>query len=178
MKLFNRSNDETPAEPLPTPVSLPEAPEIVPDYYQAAQPKQTSRNILLWSGAAVLAVLLVIGLFFGGRTIYRSFHDQKTATTTTAPKTNSVPATPKTPTAPKSNNSTTTPTPSTIPTTNAPSATSGNTATGNSNVPTSNSTTSPSALTDTGPGSTIALFVLASLVGAGLYELRLHRQTH
>ncbi len=71
---FNRKKDNT------TDSSLP--PEVH-EYYQAERRDRTGMAWLLAAGTLVATVLLVLGLFFGGRWVYRAVTDRNDDAATT-----------------------------------------------------------------------------------------------
>lgn len=176
MKLFNRSTDDTmPTADDQAPITLPPAPEATADYdYTQTQPSTGSNRhlslALLAVGSLLAIVVVLAGLIFGGRWAYRHFHHSTTPTAHSQTATSGNNSTGSTP-APAGSNTNNTPVtpPASSAVTPAP-ATSNSTTT-----PAPGATTPATTLTNTGPGSTVAVFVIASAAGFGLYELRLSR---
>lgn len=79
-------------------------PEEVKEYYESSRRDNVGVAWLLALGTLVLTVLLAIGLFFGGRWVYRKLANKSDKPTTQqpAPATNPTPSTP-TPSSPNSN---------------------------------------------------------------------------
>ncbi len=158
--------------------NLDAVPAEVQEYYQAEKRERVGLAWILAFVTLAATVAVVLGLFFGGRALYRHYHDKNAASTQPADK----PTETKTPT-PTPSSSSATPTPSSL----NSSSTSGN----NSGQPSSSSTspTNPSASTNTssqpatgtmantGPGETAAVgFTLASILGFGLYQVYLRKK--
>ncbi len=101
-------------------------PPEVQNYYQAERRQRLSVAWLLGAGTLVATLVLAVGIFFGGRWLYRSLHHTSTSTATSQGKSDVGPS--KTPSAASSTPSTPKPTPSTssaqpsTPTASAPSS--------------------------------------------------------
>jgi hypothetical protein len=157
MALFRRNRTEEAAMP----------PEVQ-SYYQAENRERAWVAWLLAIATLFATVLVVLGLYFGGRWAYRKINNtdnKNTATVqtdtakdknTTAPTnpsqpTSSNPSSPSTPTAPTNTGSTAAP--ATSGTTTAPGAQARN-----PNLP------------NTGPGDILAIFIVTSIAGAIFYD--------
>jgi hypothetical protein len=148
-------------------------PSEVQEYYQAEQRERMGVAWLLAFATLVVTVLVVLGLFFSGRAIYRKFH--KTTPVATAPQT-TAPATP----VPRSS----TPTNKPQSTPSSGSKKSNTSSRGTVTAPGPSVTTKPNqgktsskTIANTGPGQTAAAaFIVASMVGFAAYELRLRRK--
>ncbi len=188
MALFNHDEDtQDSVDPIDTriasnpndvgPISLPESPEVTPDYYQTVQPTvtTTSRRPLSLIISILVALLVLFGLIMGGRWVYHEFKNSnnngshKPATAQpTAPKNSSKP---KTSTPPSSSAA---PAPSTAaPTPAQTEAPQPSTTPTPPSAATTPSTPAAGSLTNTGPGQTLAIFALVSSLGVILYQLRL-----
>jgi cytoskeletal protein RodZ len=152
-------------------------PEEVRQYYAAEQRDRSWLAWLLALGSLVVVVLIVAGLFFGGRWIYREIkHSNKTASTSnTANNPSPTPANnqPKPPTpAP-------TPTPTPTPPTGSSNATgtTGSSATSGSATSGATAQSGNGKLTNTGPGEIITVaFMAATLAGTGAHYLYIRRK--
>lgn len=198
MALFNRNQDTVDATDTTQtqatnpndvgPISLPESPEVTPDYYQtpleATTATSSARRPLLIIVGVLVALLVLFGLVMGGRWVYHEFKNtgsNKTKQPTTSQQTTTPKISkPKTTTPPES--SPATPAPSTAtPNATTPAPTPTTTTPQTSTSPTTPSTTpsttpatpAGSNLTNTGPGQTLAIFVIVSLLGVCAYQLRL-----
>lgn len=152
MAFFRRKNTE--------PVVLPE----LEKYYDAERRERSGLAWLLAFVSIAAVALILIGMFFGGRWLYR------TLTTDDKPKTAVVQNDPKTPgtTTPKSDsNVDTSPKPDTTP---PPATTPPVTPPASSPAAPSSSTTT---LSNTGPTSVVSYFILTTLIGTLLYRMKL-----
>lgn len=155
MGLFNRNKSVA-----------PDVPPEVQDYYQAENSQRSNRAWLLGLGTLLFTIILVVGLFFGGRFAYQKLKPTKNPTPVAVkpqppkPQTVTPPAT-----TPKPQGSGTSPsTPS--------SGTPGSGITPNtSGSPTATPTPSPAAqnppatdLPSTGPSSTLAIFAAVTIL--------------
>ncbi|MDB5183237.1 MAG: hypothetical protein JWO47_1021 [Candidatus Saccharibacteria bacterium] len=167
MALFNRKK--------PSPTVLPE----IDKYYNAEKKERMGLAWILAVISIACVALILIGGFFGGRWVYRKVNNKKTGVATiTAPaskitqqkttSTDTPDSSPQTPSTPSSTpaqtapvktptNSTPTPAPATTPPT----------------VP--SSVVSPTKLANTGPGSTLAVFIISALGFAGLHNFFIRR---
>lgn len=150
-------------------------PPEVQDYYNAEKRERMGLAWILAFVTLAVTVLVVLGLFFGGRWAYRKItqKDKPIVTTVQAPQSppsssnsgNNSSSGSSGPTRPSGNQGSTPPPAPSGSATNAPA-----------------SQTSPpqgsnvAATPNTGPGDTLGVFVVATAVGIGLYQLRLRRQ--
>ena len=159
-------------------------PQEVQEYYQA---EKRERMGLAWALAFItlaVTVGVVLGLFFGGRALYRHVNNKtKTATTQSANTENQNQAN-------QSTNSTESSQSSSANNSSSSNNQSSQSSSSNSTSSSSSSTSQPSqpssntssqagkgAIVNTGPGETAAAsFTIASVVGFGLYEIRLRRK--
>ncbi len=167
MKLFNRNKSDASESIDPADINLPPAPEMMPEYTQPISNNSSSSRFGMHGlavGAVAGLLLILVGLFFGGRWVYQQIN-QPSVPSTAVPQKVSKPNTPKnsqlvqTPSGnsavtPPANSSNVAPTPAVTTPTPTPGAT---------------------TLTNTGPGSILAVFVIASAIGVGVYELYLRR---
>jgi len=161
-------------------------PQEVEQYYQSERRDRVGVAWLLAGLTLVLTVLIVLGLFFGGRWVYRKIanKDNGNQTAQTNQPAEQSPASQQ----PSSNNgsseNTTPPSPSSG-NTSSPPASQPTPSQGNVNAPTqSNNPSSVSTkptqtnLANTGPGETIAVFVLVSLAGYLGYSTYLRKKLY
>ena len=144
-------------------------PSEVEEYYQSERRDRVGVAWLLAGLTLVITVLIVLGLFFGGRWIYRQITHKDDNTTQTAqtnqPSEQSPATTPEsssnTSNSGQSNggNASSSPTSNTSGTVNAP------TQTNNPSSVSSQPTQTSNNLANTGPGQTVGLFALISVVG-------------
>lgn len=162
-------------------------PKEVQDYYQAEKRERVGVAGLLAVATLLVTVVLAIGLFFGGRWLYRAIFDDSDTSDDTSQQEQqqgeersegeqSEDAQPEQsgdqgdegdetlPGTPESTPTTPTPTPTPAPTTpSTPPSSSGS----------STTTTSPDSLVNTGPEDTAAIVVgVAAISGAGFYLIR------
>ncbi len=152
-------------------------PEEVQEYYQAEKRERVGLAWILSIVTLAATMLIVLGLFFGGRWTYRKLtHKNKPVATVQKPQ--SVPSTTNSgntsPNNSGSSNSTNNSTAPSTPATPAPNTATQPTANGSST--TNAGGKSSSATPNTGPGSTATFFVIAAALGFGFNELRLHRR--
>lgn len=155
-------------------------PQEVKDYYQAERREHLGMAWLLAFISLIVTMAVVIGLFFGGRWIYRKLANKPasspTTTTQKAPATTQKPAAPKTTPAPKPHSQPTPSASSSSPSASQPAQSSPNTSAPTSSTPATPATpagsSTPAAtsqpaqnLSNTGPGNTVAIFVGVSAVG-------------
>ena len=165
----NKTNDGTPPE--------------VQDYYQAESRQRSGMAWLLGLGALVVTVLLVLGLFYGGRWVYRKVRTQDRPNTAQVQQENAnnqgneqSPESGQPGNQPE-NNPSTTPSPSPQPPsgtpspapTPAPAPTPGSTPTSGP-VATNTQGKGTSDLPTTGPADNTAIFLLVSAVGYALHR--------
>ena len=164
-----------------TPAENSNLPEEVQEYYEAERREHIGVAWLLAFVTLVVTVVVIIGLFVGGRWAYRKYAHKNTSHTSTiaiSPKpqvqsNNNSAATTNTATP---SGSTTSQTPASTTTTTQPKTSSPATTTSTSSA--ANSTAQSSAsqnLTNTGPGDTLAVFIgVSALATAGhlLYSRR------
>lgn len=166
-----------------------QVPAEIQDYYQAERRERTGVAWLMATGTLIVTILLAVGLFFGGRWIYRKVKgndSQQIATSnvesvqqatseneTSGPKTSSTnteqpspaPATPPPSTPPAASTPTPTPTPSTTspsPSNSTPPATAG----------------AYTSIPNTGPGDTAAIVLAVAVIAAlGHYAVATRRSS-
>ncbi|HSX46398.1 MAG TPA: hypothetical protein VLF87_00180 [Patescibacteria group bacterium] len=185
MKLpFSRKKDST--------AGAPAMPPEVENYYQSEHRERTGIAWLLAIGTLVVTVAVVLGLFMGGRWIYRKARNQDkgntVATTQTKSSSNTNTSNGSSTTSNGSSNSSSSNTSSN----NTPSSTgssssttsSGTTSTstpstgtvqaptntGSTTQTTSPTQTSQNGLPSTGPGDTLAIFTITTIVGAFVHH--------
>ena len=147
------------------------------EQYYADQGRSGLVSWLYAFGAFVITLVLVFGVFWAGRWVYRKATNDDKATKTATTKSSSDPFANTNIEQPSSStNSSATQTAN--PQTQGASTAQGNTATSStsSSVP-SNTSTNTKAISNTGPGDTVALFVVASSVGVLLYQLRIRSKS-
>lgn len=144
-------------------------PTEVQEYYQAEHRDRTGVAWLLALGTLIVTILLALGLFFGGRWVYRQVanNDEAETTTRNGQETQS-PQASKDQTAQPD---TKTPQPSTPPAQPAPtpSTNTPSTARPNTQPNTGDSTSLPS----TGPAEIVQAFLITTVVATILYQIRL-----
>ncbi len=179
--------------------NLDSVPTEVQEYYQAEQRERMGVAWLLAFVTLVLTVAVVLGLFFGGRTVYRKVAHKDKTVATVQPQKDTSPTTPK-PTSgssakpetssndkkagsTKSDNKSSedkstvsTNTPSATTPTQPDSSKSSPTPSTSPAQPISNSSSPKTTITNTGPTGTLAAFIGASALGFLVYELRLRRK--
>jgi hypothetical protein len=148
-------------------------PEEVNSYYQAENRERTWMAWLLAIVTLAVTAIIIIGLFFGGRWVYRKVRNNPstpTAVVTEKPEEQNKPNTPEPTT---STPETATPTPSTgsvnAPTNPSPTSSSTN------STPGSSATSSPVAaattgIPNTGPGDMLGVFFAVSLLAYILHR--------
>jgi cytoskeletal protein RodZ len=153
---FRRNKDDA---------NIPSMPPEVQQYYQAEARERTGVAWLLAGITLVVTVLIIVGLFFGGRWIYRKtrHNPAQVAQTTNQPA------------APSENTANTSSSSSNSSTTSSTSSTSSNTSTPASSTPSSTTpstsqgvvgpTAARTSIPNTGPGDTLALFVGVTALG-------------
>ncbi len=165
--------EETPLAPL-TPVApvTPIVPEEVKEYYQAEKRERLGMAWLLALATFFAVVIVVIGLFMGGRVVYHHFGSKnKTATTQTTQATDQ---TNDSGSGSSSNSGSTTPPAASTPAAPAPQTTP---------APTTPTPTTPAPATtnpklvNTGPGDVVAIFVGISAAAAAAYHIVSNRKT-
>jgi hypothetical protein len=136
-------------------------------YYDAERRERSGMAWLLAIVSIAGVALVLIGVFFGGRLLYRHFKTNKTGLTTVqSPITPTTKVTSGTDTEIKSNFPPAThPTPTPTPTTDQTATVKGSTP----------ATVAPSALTNTGPANVIPVFVVTTVLGTVLYGVKQRR---
>lgn len=143
-------------------------PTEVQDYYQAQQRDRTGIAWLLALGTLVITILLALGLFIGGRWVYRKIANNDTSKTPNNGEVAQNPRENEDARQPESSTSPQTPTPQTTPT---PSP-----GTPNTSQPSSTPNTgTPSDLPNTGSAEVISTFLITTAAGTVLYQIRLRR---
>jgi cytoskeletal protein RodZ len=184
--------------------SVDSVPEEVREYYQTEKRERAGVAWLLALGTLVVTLLLAAGLYFGGRWAYRSLtHKNNVATnqnnkgsqgtssgsSNNNGKTGTSSASTSTPSSGSAGQNTGTASQQPAAGSSAPSGSS--TANSGSSAPAGSSTTpapaansgatsgatTPTKLTNTGPGNTIAVFVLATVAGTAMYRLVILRRS-
>lgn len=177
------ATEETPEQlPVEEPTSvsqqqeLNELPAEVQEYYQSEQQQRSGMAWLLGLATLGVTLLLTLGLFFGGRWVYRKVanpaannptnqqaakdHEkQKSGASTDTSKQN------------QGTSSTNTTTPNTTPP--APTGSTPSRSTPSSPAP---QRTTGGKTPDTGPGDVVAIFVVTSIAGAVLYQAVARKQ--
>lgn len=159
--------------------AAPDMPPEVQDYYQAENRDRSGKAWLLGLGTLLVTMLLVFGLFVGGRFLYRKLRNNDkpapVAVQTESSEQETAGDSPATSTPPENNPGSTTPNPATPPAT-TPSPGSNSTAPGTgatgTGTPTPGSATQTpnntapgsSDLPTAGPGSNLAIFVAVSVL--------------
>lgn len=140
-------------QPKNTAAAIPEL-----EWYNKAEKKERSGLAWLLAIASIAtAGLLIIGLVFGGRWVYRHFKSNDKPETTqndTSKDENKTDGTTATGT-PSSGDTAATPAPATTPTTTP--------------------VTAPTVLTNTGPADTLAIFLSVTLLSVIVYQLKLRK---
>ncbi len=157
-----------------------EMPPEVKRFYESEHRERTGLAWVIAFVSLVVTIAVIIGLFFGGRWAYRKIahtgnkttatkQTTKTTTKTTQPAATNQPAKSSSQAANGQSQangsqptpSTSTPNNATKPTTPTPTAT-----TPSPTPSTTTPTSTPNKLSNTGPGNTLAIFAIVSLVGA------------
>lgn len=176
---FNRRKEEI--------IDTTEVPTEIQEYYNAERRERAGMAWLLALGTLLATLVLAVGLFFGGRWVYRkvAHKDHKPTTTSNVTK---APTDDKT----KTTNPADKPSNTSTGTVNAPATPGGTTNTATppaaTNTATSTaaqqtatqsaSTTKPSStLPNTGPANTLGIFAVTVVVATSLYQLRLRRSS-
>ena len=135
------------------------APELE-QYYTTERRERIGLAWLLALATLLATVAVVLGLFFAGRWVWHKIDGKGTKPETTSQGENtSVTLNEPTDTSSAEDTTPTTPSPTPVPSTTTP-----NTTAQNSNLP------------STGPGGTIAAFVISTALGTGLFQLHLRRK--
>ncbi len=151
--------------------SEPQVPAEIQEYYQAERRERAGVAWLLALGTLLATVLLAVGLFFGGRWIYRKVTHKNTPVATTSQPSNQTSTTPSTSSSGAGSSSGSSSSQSS-PSTSSQSTTSGSSSTSSSSgsTPPSSSSTSQTTqntkIPNTGPGDMAAVFVVVSLITA------------
>lgn len=152
----------------------PKVPKEVVDYYQAEQRDRRGVTWLLGFATLILTILLAFGLFYGGRWLYRTVTDDNTNETATTQQTSSQPQ-PEQPSGasePSGNSDNKNQNQGNDSESNEPSVDESE----NGDQPSSSNLKDGEDLPNTGPSSTVAVFVLTSAVaGLGHYALQRRR---
>lgn len=147
-------------------------PPEVQEYYNAEKRERMGLAWILAFVTLAVTVLVVLGLFVGGRWAYRKITQKDKPTVTTVQEPQSPPSSSN-----SGNNSSGG--------SGAPAQPSGNQGSTLQPTPSGSGTNAPPAppqgsnvasTPNTGPGDTLGVFVVATAVGIGLYQLRLRRQ--
>ncbi len=168
-----------------------QVPSEVQEYYQAERRERAGVAWLLGLGTLAVTILLAVGLFFGGRWIYRKVTNNDRPTTANTTNVNQ-PATENTPKPPEtsSTNTNRSASPPAAPVTPTPSPNTNSSAPSSPSTPTPSPTPAPSAqpggrgqggsdLPNTGPEHVIAISVATTLLGGLAHEAFIrHRTTH
>ncbi len=156
-------------------------PEEVQNYYQAEKRERAGVAGLLAVGTLLVTVLIAVGLFFGGRWIYRTVvdnNDDKNTNTTAENNGEQQPVSPTTdnqdkkadtpaPTTPSAN-PTPNPTPATTPQPTTPTAA--------AQTPTTTPKTGSDDLPNTGPGNITAILIGTVVLASALHYVTLGRR--
>lgn len=154
-------------------------PSEIQEYYQAEQRERMWVAWLLAFVTLVVTVGVVLGLFFGGRAIYRKVtHKTKPVATVNQPQPQTSSTKTTEPEDKSSDNSgSSKPNAQDNKSQSSQSADSTTSPTNNNATPTNQTTNGKGAITNTGPGETAAFgFIIAAVLGFGYYELRLHQK--
>ncbi len=149
----------------------PPVPSEVKDYYQAERRERVGVAWLLALATLVTTIVLAVGLFFGGRWVYRKVtkHDKPTTTVSTNKGTANQPTSGQTGSSGAQNTKPQTAAPDN-PNGSSTSGTASSTSTPSPSTPASSQPQTSSALANTGPGDTIGIFVgVSTLAGFGHY---------
>lgn len=156
-------------------------------YYNAEKRERASLAWILALISVAGVVLVLIGLVFGGRWLYRRLTVDANKPQPTAVQTEKSDAKTESPEEPASNpagdnagsssdtssvdnsNTATTPNTSSTPSQNSASSSTGNTGSSNQTA------SQPARLTNTGPASVVPVFFLATVAGTVLYRFKLKR---
>ena len=162
-----------PARKQTTPPNIP--PELE-NYYQKEKRERTGLAWLLAAGTLIVTVLVVMGLFYGGRYLYRKTtnNTKQPAKVATTPK---KPATPATPAQPAKPNQSSSSSPN-----NATSSSQTGTSSTRTNTPSASSSSASATpqsthLANTGPGDTLAIFAVTAVAGYLLHRRYLARRS-
>lgn len=152
-------------------------PTEVQEYYQAEQRERMWVAWLLAFVTLVVTVGVVLGLFFGGRAIYRKAkHKTTPVATVNQPQSTSSDTKADNQSSGGSSNTGSAPT-SDMPKSTPDSSSKGSGSTNTKTAQPSLKSNEQTAITDTGPGETAAVgFIGATAIGFGFYELRLRRK--
>ena len=131
-------------------------------YYENGRRERTSVAWLLAFASLLVTVLVVLGVFFGGRWIYRKIanHGKSGQVSTTQTSHNSSPSKPNIPAQPAK----------------PPSNSQGSQESPSTSQPAPTTSTQQKNLVNTGPQGTVAAFVISATLGFGAYELWLYRK--
>lgn len=178
MALFGRRNKDGTQ---PTEVQVPAE---IQEYYQAERRERAGVAWLLALATLAVTLLVAVGLFFGGRWVYRKATHKNVATTKTSQPatTESAPANSSSPSSTSdqsSSTSTSSNSSSTTPTSPTSSNSSSSTSSTTTSTPSASQSTAASntSLPNTGPGDILKVFVIVTLVGALAHNLLSRYQT-
>ena len=164
MALFRRKKQ-------PAQTQIPE----LQDYYATQKKESTAMAWLLAIGSLVVTVALFIGLFLGGRWLYRSVTNKDDTSNTSTTQSENKPAD-------NSSNTTTQPNPNDSANINSGTVTAPSTGSSTTTAPApgvspnqtdstnSSATAANTSLPNSGPGSIAVIFVLTALAGTALYR--------
>lgn len=169
MALFRRNNSKA--------VVLPK----LEKYYDEERRERSGLAWILALVSIAAVALLLIGLFFGGRFLYRTLTtDRNPGTTVVVNKdsdnTNEFSGTPL-PGSDAKNETINKPTVKPVPTTTGPVNPPVNTPPAQSSTTPTTQVVAPSNLADTGPADTAAYFIVATVIGTVFYRIKLRRST-
>jgi len=170
MALFNRKKKTDS-------VGMP--PELQ-DYYQAENRERTWMAWVLGLATLVVTILLALALFFGGRWVYRKVRNEPAVTTTqTENKADQATVSTNSPTDTDSNNNDTATTPPSTPApapspSSTPAPTTGTSSTSTSTPGNAGKVTS-TALPDTGPSDTLAIFAAVTVLAYAAHRRLVNR---
>lgn len=142
-------------------------PAELQNYYQAEKRERTGVAWLLAIGTLIITVLIILGLFFGGRWVYRKVHHSKTITTASVQKNGSSKDIPSDSSAVSSGASTGTSSASTSTPSSSASSTTQNSSTSTTTSPAGSTTSTGAAssnLPSTGPSDNLAIFAVVSVL--------------
>lgn len=141
-------------------------PQEVQDYYQSEKRQRAGVAGLLAVGTLIATVLLALGLFFGGRWVYRAVFDNDNADTTTQTETSDTPAqAPDEAPVPEPSQASA---PSPTPNTSQPAAPAPSTGTTPAATPASTQARQQD-MPDTGPGDVAAIFIGTVVAAATIH---------
>ncbi len=146
--------------------SKPNVPTEVQEYYQAERRERMGLAWLVAFLTLMVTIAVVLGLFVGGRWVYRKVANDDKGTKTTQPAAEQEQPVPGIAGRPVQK-PTTPPSPQTQPATPVPGQP----------APVTPQPSGEKKLTNTGPGDTLAIFVIATVLGTIAHASYRHRQT-